>query len=203
MLDLTPPEEQLIQRSTLRFGEALTKFLLTGLGEVKTVTSVTFQFETEEPYPLRLKLATHSPAGLPKGREPMVLLYLLNDVEPKEWADDEIVKASVFEIHDTLEWDFNDETSELICSAILSYFDTSFELIRDEEEHFFKGATGFPSIIKRLVISYDLVFDEYEGGPKKLSFASIDMPGGLVRDLFNRNFMNIAWNETVSYEQQS
>jgi hypothetical protein len=129
-------ERRLIRDMKGRFGDSLCQFLLAGYGEDKLL--FTRSFILKETIELKrevlLRVTTEDTEGLPNKREPLVFLALLSLLRKKEDVPeiDTLVMPPVSVIRRILGWEANDETHQIIHSAIRKYYHLSYTtVIRD------------------------------------------------------------------------
>jgi hypothetical protein len=131
----TPSEQRLITEIKRRFGDPLGDLLLAGYREDEIRFNLSFLVRESSGLKreLSLRLTTEDPEGLPRNREPLVLLALLSLLRKKEDITniDTLVMTPEPVIRQILGWKSSVETDRIIHSAIGKYYHLSYTTVVD------------------------------------------------------------------------
>jgi hypothetical protein len=199
---LSGPERSLLQFSQDRFGEHLTRLLLSGLGEKRTELHRLFiiSFASGDGVLLRRRLRVEADdltpetlTSLPYGRDPLALLALLRLLTRAGGK----TPASLFyerkEVLSLLGWDDSAETRLAVDEAVDRYSCLSYRwaLSRMEEE---ASKLTFHRSRERFISGYGLLDSEEEGGRTERVSNRVDFSAAFIEGLERRMLFDVIWD---------
>ena len=195
-------ERSLLQFSQNRFGEHLTLFLLSGIGEERTERHQLFVISFAGGDGVLVGRRLHVEAddltpeastSLPYGRDPLVLLALLRLLTHAGGRP----SASLFyerkEVLSLLGWDDSVETRLAVDEAVDRYSCLSYRWALSRRE---AAATemSFHRSRERFVAGYGLLDSEEEGGHMQRVSNRVDFSAAFIDGLERRTLFNVVWD---------
>jgi hypothetical protein len=201
-------EWQLLKFALGRFGEPLSRFLLTGLGEEeetprRRLFTIAFSDKQGARYQRRVSVTAEERAEgllpcLPRGREPLALLAFLHLLIEGRKLSSFVLKYEQGEVLRLLGWDDAGEARQSLDDVVGRYFclDYRWELSREE-----LAAQGlaFYNAASRLVSESgsDLV---WEGGRLKRARCEVTFSEVFVTELLRRSLFGVNWDKVHKVE---
>lgn len=170
----TEDEQDLLDSSRRVLGSNLSAFLLCGLGEPHhprrrfTATSL----RAHRPGgTYQLEVVSESDAGLPGGREPLVMASLLYLLWTGGKGRDEVIFRDE-ELLEILCWPDTQESRSAVESAVKRYYCTAYH--RRSRESLGEGKGELVSSqVQKLVTGYDTTLASREGPPKEVRKSTV------------------------------
>jgi hypothetical protein len=192
----TLAERRLISCAKRAFGERLTSFLLCGLNEQGVVRRRTFIVnhkiggEAEE---VRINIFSDWPEGLPRGKQPLVLLALLKLWLSRGDAHSGIVAYSYEEIYEMLGWADTKKSLAIVDQAVLRYFELTYEPVKDSDVG--NSESGLADSPKcRLVTSYRATDEDVCGcKSSRPIYRDVCFDSDLLNELKSKSLFGVDW----------
>lgn len=200
-------EWQLLKFALERFGEPLSRFLLTGLGEDKTprrrLFTIAFDDKQGARYERRVSVTAEERAEgllpcLPRGREPLALLAFLHLLIERRKLSSFALEYEQGEVLRLLGWEGTEESQQSLDDVVGRYFclDYRWELSREE-----LAAQGlaFYNAASRLVSESgsDMV---WEGSRLRRVRCEVAFSDVFVTELLGRALFGVNWNAVRNIE---
>lgn len=210
-LRLSRPERRLLKYAHDTFGEPLSRFLLSGLGEEgearRWLFVITFTGEGGDVLRRRLyveadELAPEIMTSLPRGREPLVILALLR----LRVRGHKPPPASLFydqeEVLKLLGWEDTAESRLRIDEAIDRYTYLAYRWALSRKELSARNLSFYRSR-ERFVSGYGYHDVEEEEGRMKRVSNRVDFNAAFLKELMNRSLFQVDWNGIQSLSIKS
>lgn len=208
-MELSPPEQQLLVFSHERFGEPLSRFLLSGFpeeGEARSqVLVITFIGKAGSVIRRRVyveadDLTPDIPTHLPHAREPLVLLALLRLLT----SIAEISPATLFydptEVLGLLGWEDSAENQLAVEEAVERYSLLSYRWEMNAEE-LSAERLSFHRSRERFVSGYS--HGEPEEGYAGRGVNRVDFSLSFVEELLGRSLFGVDWDRVSNVDIES
>jgi hypothetical protein len=199
-MELSAPEQHLLNFISEQFGEPLSQFLLAGLGEEEVGQRWRFTITFVNPEGTKLKrhvqVLSHEPADgsscLPRGRNSLVLLALIQLLIRSSTASQHSLLYAQEEVLNLLGWDDNQETRGEIDETLRRYSLMMFKwkMNRSEAAH---NKLSYYTAMERLISEYGTVDEEEEGQMKRV-FNRVIFNSNFIEHLKHRSLFGINWN---------
>jgi hypothetical protein len=201
----TRSERRLLKFALDRFGEMLTRFLLTGYGEANVAPwckfSITFTGEDGTLQKRRLQTITHEAADgssrFPRGRDPLVLLALLRLLLDDPWRENDLLifrEAAVFQL---LGWEDTPEHLAEIDEAIRRYHQLTYiwemnasELARNDLDEY--------EAAESLIAGHRTRGNRTKEGRVERIYNGVTFGVGIVDSLVQRLLFEVPWDKVKS-----
>jgi hypothetical protein len=189
---LSREERRLLRFALDRFGEPLSRLLLSGIGEEAEARerhfTVTFSHYIGTPYTRRLEVIADYRGGtdtpsLPRRKEPLVILALLRLLIEKRRISSLALRYEQEEVLGLLGWDVTEETRLALDEAVERYAGVRYEWALSEEELSAKGL-GFYKGEACFVSGYGYESIEERDGVKRV-WSEVRFAEEFVRELLN------------------
>lgn len=205
-MEPSAPEQQLLDFAVGEFGEPLSQFLLTGLGEEPVDRrwrfTITYINDGDVRLERQVEVLTFEPEDgsscLPRKRDPLMLLALLQLLLHKGQGSKFDLLYSLEDVLRLLGWDDTGETRQEIDEAINRYFLLMYmwELNRSELS---RRKLSFYKVNERPVTEYRTVDREVgEEGLMKRVYNQVKFNEFFINGLLRRNLFGIEWNQVSS-----
>jgi hypothetical protein len=208
-MELSPPEQQLLDFSRERFGGPLSRFLLSGLSEEREARSrvfvITFIGNTGSLVCRRVQveaddLAPDIPTYLPHAREPLVMLALLRLLT----SIAEIIPVTLFyeptEVLGLLGWENSAENRLAVEEVVERYSLLSYRWEMSAEE-LSAERLSFHRSRERFVSGYSHgEADELEEGHGRRRVNRVDFSLSFVEELLGRLLFGVEWDRVSNVE---
>lgn len=208
-MELSPPEQQLLDFSHERFGGPLSRFLLSGLGEEGEARSRVFviTFTGKAGSLIRRQVHVEAddlipdiPTCLPRAREPLVLLALLRLLT----SIAEIIPATLFydptEVLGLLGWENSAENRLAIEEVVERYSLLSYRWEMSAEE-LSAERLSFHRSKERFVSGYSHgEADEPDEGHRGCGVNRVDFSLSFVEELLGRSLFGVDWDRVINVE---
>lgn len=204
---LTRQERGLLRFALDRFGEPLSQFLLSGVGEDTEVParlfSVTFSDRAGVSYTRRIKVVARSRGdavtpSLPRRKDPLVMLAFLRLLIDVRRMSSFAVRYEQKEVLSLLGWETNEDNRLALDEAVRRYSGLSYEWAMGEEELKAKGLDFYESE-EFLISGYGYENSEGGGGAKR-AWSEITFSGQFVKELLGRSLFGINWDSVFAIE---
>ena len=198
----TRSERRLLKFALDRFGEMLTRFLLTGFGEEKVAPrwnfAIAFTGADGTLQKRHLGVITHEPADgsscLPRGRDPLALIALLHLLLHERRGESDVLVFHEAEALRLLGWKDTEEHRDEIDEAIRRYFLMTYEwgmnsseLTRNNLDSYSAGGS--------LILQYRTSGHRTAEGGVERTYHSVKFCDMLVDSLVSRTLFEVAWDK--------
>lgn len=199
---LSGSERSLIQFTQDRFGEYLTRFLLSGLGEEvgmrRRLSIISFTQESGGEVRRRLyaeaeDINPETDSSLPCDRDPLVMLALLRLLMRVQKMPRVSLSYEVEELLSLLGWEDSAETRLAVDGAIDRYSCTSYRWALSRKEMTARRLSFYRSR-ERFVSSYELLDSEEEGGRMSRVSNRVDFSAAFIDGLESRTLFDVVWD---------
>jgi hypothetical protein len=199
---LSGPERSLLQFSQDRFGEHLTRFLLSGLGEEHTerhrLFVISFAGDDGGLVGRRLHveaddLMPETSTSLPRGRDPLVLLTLLRLLTRAGGKPPVSLFYEGKEVLSLLGWDDSAETRLAVDEAVDRYSCLSYRWALSRMEAAASKLT-FHRSRERFISGYGLLDSEEEGERTERVSNRVDFSTAFIDGLERRTLFDVTWD---------
>lgn len=202
---LNRSERHLLKFSLDRFGEPLSRFLLTGLGEEEAPRrrcfTVAFADRQDTRYKRRIRVTAEERTTdllpcLPHGREPLVMLAFLYLLVESRRLSSFTLKYEHEELLRLLGWEGTAEVRQSLDDTAARYFCLDYEWEFSREElaaqglRFYKGAASFVSGYGSETIE--------ENGEKEWTESELTFAKEFVTELLGRSLFGVNWGGVIS-----
>jgi hypothetical protein len=204
---LSRPERRLLRFALDRFGEPLSQFLLTGIGEEAEASerhfTVTFSDHTGTPYTRRIKVIADYRGGtdtpsLPRRKEPLVILALFRLLIESRRMSSFVMRYGQEEVLGLLGWEVTEETRLALDEAVERYAGLHYEWMLGEAELTAKGLRFYKG--EACVVSGYGYENMEEGGGVKRVWSEVRFAEEFVRELMTRSLFGINWDKVKAVE---
>jgi hypothetical protein len=198
---LNRQERWLLKFALKRFGEPLSRFLLTGLGDGETprrrIFTVAFDDKQGARYERQISVTAEERVEgllpcLPRGREPLAILAFLHLLIERRKLSSFALKYEQEEVLRLLGWDDTGEARQSLDDVVGRYFclDYRWELSRKEMD---AQGLAFYNAASRLVSESgsDMV---WEGGRLKRVRCEVAFSDVFVTELLRRSLFGVNWD---------
>jgi hypothetical protein len=198
---LSGPERSLIQFAQDRFGERLTRFLLSGLGDEagtrRRLFIISFADGNGEVVRRRLyaeadDLTSETYSYLPCGRDPLLMLALLRRLTREHATPRASLFYEVEEVLSLVGWEDSAETRLAVDGAIDRYSCVTYRWALSRKETM-ASKLSFHRSRERFISGYRLL-DSEEGGRMRRVSNRVDFSAAFIDDLEHRTLFNVAWD---------
>jgi len=206
-MKLSAHEQRLIEFAHQRFGEHLTQFLLTGLGEEQMGQRLRFSITYAggaEVLKRKLNIITHEPADgstcLPHGRHPLVLIALLQLLLRGGHAPPNSLRYDQEDVLNLLGWKDTRKARGEIGEAIKRYCMLVYEWKMSRKE-LARNRLAFYDASEGLISEYNIVDEEVEesGWMRRVSNRVLFNENFIDR-LLGRSLFDVVWDQVRSIE---
>lgn len=203
-MELSAPEQRLLNFASERFGEALGQFMLAGLWEEKVAQRWKFSITYDNDEGVKLKrqvdILSHEPADgsscLPRSKDPLILLALLRLLIRSNQIPPDSLLYEQADLLNLLGWADTQSAHDVIDEAVKRYSLMLFrwkmnrtELARNNLSHY--RAMG------RLISEFETV-DEDEEGQTRRALNRVIFNSNFIERLCSRSLFEIDWNRVIS-----
>lgn len=197
---LSGPERRLLKFALDLFGEPLSQFLLSGLGEEAEARvwlfTVTFADERGTARSRGIRVEPDdipgAPCVLPRQREPLVMLALLRLLIENRRRSSPALTYGQEEVLRLLGWEDTEEGRSAIDEAVKRYARLSYSWGLSGEE-LAERRLSFYDAEARFVSGYGF-YDEEDGEYKRVA-NRVDLASEFVEELMRRRVFNLDWNK--------
>jgi len=206
-LHLSGPERLLLEFALDRFGEPLTRFLLSGLGEDSVVPewifTVTFSDGQGVRYSREVRVRADDRPDIvprvPRHREPLVVLALLWLLLVNPKLSSFTLTYDYEEALGVLGWEDTQESRLRIDEAVKRYSALYYQWTLDNKELAAKGLSFYDELT-RFISGYGYQSLEEEGERKRVS-GYVSFAEEFVRELLRRSLFGINWDSVTSVQR--
>jgi hypothetical protein len=204
-MELSAPEQRLLDFSRERFGEHLSQFLLSGLGEEPTGQRwrFTINYAGDESAALKrqVEVITHKPldgsSSLPRGRDPLVLAVLLHLLLTGSQASSTVLSYEHEEVLSLLGWKDTRKACGAIDEAVQRYFKITYKWGMNKTE-LARQKLRFYTCDENLLSETYILSEEDAGGRIKRVVSRIVFNERFIERLLNRSLFGIDWDSVRS-----
>lgn len=204
-------EQSLIDFARGEFGDSLTQFLLAGLGEETTVQrwhfTITFTGEGGTLEKRHVQIITHEPADgsscLPRGRDPLVLLALLQLLLHKRKQDNHVLVFQEEEVFELLGWEDTDVVRHEIDEAIYRYSLLMYKWQMNRSELIRRGLSYYTANAHALSEYRTLDKKPEEDGRTQWVYSSVRFDETFIGGVLGRSLFGVAWDKVTSIKLNS
>ncbi len=200
-MKLTPSEQHLIDFAREQFGEYLSQFLLTGLGEDKLGQRGRFTIAYNGDDNARLKrqvqVITHEPLDgsslLPRRRDPLVLLALLHLLPNGDQASPNSLEYKQEDVLSLLGWKDTKKARREIDEAVRRYFLLTFKWKMNKHE-LARRKLSYSTSSEGLISENNIVNEEdADSVQRKRVFNRVVFNDYFMEQLRGRSLFGIDW----------
>lgn len=207
---LSRGERRLLKFALETFGESLSKFLLSGLGEEEEsriwLFTVLFTDNKGESHCRDIRVAADDlpdiVTRLPRQREPLVMLSLLWLLMGRQQFS-----SSLFydqrEVLELLGWEDTPTSRLSIDEAIGRYVDMSYQWALSAEEQAEQHLARYRGWARFVTGCGSRDVEEEEGGRIQRVANRVDFAAEFINELGSRSLFGVNWNEVISLKRAS
>lgn len=193
----TEQERHLVSFMQEAYGELLSLFLLSGLGEEGfdglSYFTVCERGPGEEINRRRLAVTSDGDTFLPHGRDPLVLAALLKLQQSP--VSTHVVKCRTSDLTTLLGWEDMASGGQAVTRAMERYYGVSLAVLAPSEEPYF-GESPVLALSQRILVEHGTAGDE--GG--EVSYVSAAFNPDFVDRLRRKSLLGIDWSRVVAVE---
>jgi hypothetical protein len=207
---LSRSERRLLRFALDRFGEPLSRFLLSGIGEEAEARERRFTIalsdHTGTPYTRRLKVIADYRGGtdtpsLPRRKEPLVMLAFLRLLIEGRQMSSFAMRYGQEEVLSLLGWEVTENNRLALDEAVRCYAGLRYEWALGEEELSAKGLTFYAGEAS-FVSGYAYENAEVEGEVKRAR-SEVRFAEEFVRELMSRSLFGIRWDGVTEISRRT
>lgn len=205
MLELSISEQQLVEFAREAFGEFITRFLLAGLAEEdvgrRWLFTIAFDNDVRADLNRRVQVITHEPSDgsswLPRGRDPLVLLALLQLLTRVGESSNQGLLYDQEDILKILGWADTPETRHEIDQAVKRYFLITFKWEMSSTELVCASLTHYTAM-ENIFSESETINLELEDGRTKGTMNRIVFNSHFIGHLKRRSLFDLDWSRVTS-----
>jgi len=203
-MELSAPEQRLLEFSREQFGEHLSQFLLAGLGEENLGPRgrfvITYAGGGDSLLERQVEVITYEPADgssyLPRGRHPLVLLALLRLLMDGGRGSLNALRYEQAEVLSLLGWEGTEEARGEVDEAVARYFKLTYKWKMNKSELAASGLS-FYTADEAMMSEYTSMYTEAEKSTHLI------FNEHFIKQLLGRSLFGIDWNKVRSVSHQS
>jgi hypothetical protein len=204
MMRLSAPELRLVNFACEQFGEQLSQFLLTGLGEEEISQrgrfTITYKCGENSYLERHVEVITYKPADgssyLPRGRHPLVLIALLHLLMNGTQGSLNTLRYEQEEVLSLLGWKDTRKARREIYDAVERYFKLTYQWKMNKSE-LASAKLKFFTANETMLSEYTSI-DTEDGKSARVVFNE-----HFIEELLRRSLFGINWNSVKSLMRSS
>lgn len=208
-MELSAPEQRLLDFSRERFGEQLSQFMLAGLGEEPTEQrwrfTITYAGDENAVLKRRVEVITHEPLDgsscLPRGRDPLVLAALLRLLLEVNQRSPNTLSYEQGELLRLLGWKDTWKAGGEMEEAVRRYFMLTYKWKMNKRE-LARQKLNFYTSDESLISETNTLSEEDAGGRMKLLTSRIVFNERFIEHLRSQSLFGIDWSNVRSISRQ-